>query len=49
MAAAPLTAVALGGGLLGSWLGAKRLVPVTLRRVLAAVLVVAGAKLALSG
>ena len=47
--AAPLTAVALAGGLLGSWLGAKRLVPVTLRRVLAAVLVVAGAKLLLSG
>lgn len=44
-AAAPLTAVALAGGLLGSWLGARRLVPVTLRRILAAVLVVAGAKL----
>jgi uncharacterized membrane protein YfcA len=48
-AAAPLTAVALAGGLLGSWLGARRLVPVTLRRILAAVLVVAGAKLLLSG
>lgn len=47
-AAAPLTAVALAGGLLGSWLGARRLVPVTLRRILAAVLVVAGAKLLLS-
>ncbi|HEY6065835.1 MAG TPA: sulfite exporter TauE/SafE family protein, partial [Thermoanaerobaculia bacterium] len=44
-AAAPLTAVALAGGLLGSWLGAKRLVPLTIRRLLAAVLVVAGAKL----
>lgn len=44
-AAAPLTAVALAGGLLGSWLGAKRLVPMTLRRLLAAVLVIAGAKL----
>lgn len=49
LAAVPLTAVALAGGLLGSWLGAKRLVPVTLRRILAAVLVVAGAKLLLSG
>ena len=49
VAAAPLTAVALAGGLLGSWLGARRLVPVTLRRILAAVLVVAGAKLLLSG
>jgi uncharacterized protein len=48
-AAAPLTAVALAGGLLGSWLGARRLVPVTLRRILAAVLVVAGGKLLLSG
>ena len=47
--AAPLTAVALAGGLLGSWLGARRLVPVTLRRILAAVLVVAGGKLLLSG
>lgn len=44
-AAAPLTAVALAGGLLGSWLGAKRLVPLTLRRLLAVVLVVAGVKL----
>jgi uncharacterized protein len=43
--AAPLTAVALAGGLLGSWLGAKRLVPLTLRRLLAVVLVVAGVKL----
>ncbi|MEO8347783.1 MAG: sulfite exporter TauE/SafE family protein [Acidobacteriota bacterium] len=49
LAAAPLTAVALAGGLLGSWLGARRLVPVTLRRILAAVLVVAGGKLLLSG
>lgn len=43
--AAPLTAVALAGGLLGSWLGARRLVPVALRRVLAVVLVIAGVKL----
>ena len=44
-AAAPLTAVALAGGLLGSWLGAKRLVPLALRRLLAVVLVIAGVKL----
>jgi uncharacterized protein len=44
-AAAPLTGVALAGGLFGSWLGAKRLVPLTLRRVLAVVLVIAGVKL----
>ncbi len=47
-AAAPLTAVALAGGLLGSYLGARRLVPLALRRILAGVLIVAGAKLALS-
>jgi hypothetical protein len=46
--AAPLTVVALAGGLLGSWLGARKLVPVTLRRILAAVLLVAGAKLLVS-
>jgi uncharacterized membrane protein YfcA len=46
-AALPLTAVALVGGLLGSWLGARRLVPIAIRRVLAAVLVVAGVKLLL--
>lgn len=46
-AAVPLTAVALAGGLAGSWLGARRLVPIAIRRVLAAVLVVAGAKLLL--
>ena len=44
-AAAPLTAIALAGGLFGSWLGAKRFVPLTLRRLLAVVLVIAGAKL----
>jgi hypothetical protein len=44
-AAAPLTAIALAGGLFGSWLGAKRFVPLTLRRLLAVVLVLAGAKL----
>ena len=46
-AAAPLTAIALVGGLFGSWLGARRLVPLTLRRLLAVVLVIAGAKLLL--
>lgn len=46
-AAVPLTAVALVGGLVGSWLGARRLVPIAIRRVLAAVLVVAGGKLLL--
>lgn len=46
-AALPLTAVALVGGLVGSWLGARRLVPIAIRRVLAAVLVVAGGKLLL--
>jgi uncharacterized protein len=46
-AAFPLTAVALAGGLMGSWLGARRLVPIAIRRVLAAVLVVAGGKLLL--
>ena len=45
--ALPLTAVAIVGGLVGSWLGARRLVPIAIRRVLAAVLVVAGAKLLL--
>jgi uncharacterized membrane protein YfcA len=48
-AAAPLTAVALAGGLLGSWLGAKRLVPIAIRRLLALVLLIAGAKLVLPG
>ena len=46
-AAAPLTAIALVGGLFGSWLGAKHFVPLTLRRLLAVVLVIAGAKLLL--
>ena len=45
--ALPLTAVALVGGLVGSWLGARRLVPIAIRRVLAAVLVMAGGKLLL--
>ena len=44
-----LAAVALAGGLYGSWLGARRLPPLALRRLLAAVLVIAGTKLLLSG
>ena len=44
-----LAAVALAGGLYGSWLGARRLPPLALRRLLAAVLVIAGMKLLLSG
>jgi uncharacterized membrane protein YfcA len=42
-------AAALGGGLAGSYLGAKRLGTRTLRRLLGAVLVVAGLKLVLGG
>jgi uncharacterized membrane protein YfcA len=44
-----LAAVALGGGLFGSWLGARRLAPMALRRLLAVVLVIAGVKLVLEG
>ena len=40
-----LAAVALAGGLCGSWLGARRLPPLAIRRLLAVVLVVAGTKL----
>jgi hypothetical protein len=43
-----LAAVALCGGLYGSWLGARRLPPLAIRRVLAAVLVIAGTKLLLA-
>jgi uncharacterized membrane protein YfcA len=42
-----LALVALAGGLYGSWLGARRLAPLALRRLLAAVLVIAGVKLLL--
>lgn len=42
-----LAPVALTGGLYGSGLGARRLPPLVLRRLLAVVLVIAGAKLAL--
>jgi hypothetical protein len=44
-----LALVALLGGLLGSWLGVRRLGPPTLRRVHAGVLLVSGAKLLLEG
>ena len=40
-----LAAVALAGGLYGSWLGARRLPSVAIRRLLAVVLVIAGARL----
>ena len=40
---------ALLGGLLGAELGSRRLTPMVMRRLLAAVLVVAGAKMLLSG
>lgn len=45
---APWAAAAVVGGLLGSWLGARRLSVSVLRRLLAAVLVIAGAKLFVS-
>jgi uncharacterized protein len=44
---APLAAAALAGGLYGSWLGARRLPPLAIRRLLAVVLVIAGTKLVL--
>ena len=44
-AALPLAAVALAGGIYGSWLGARKLLPLTLRRLLAFVLLIAGGKL----
>lgn len=45
---APLwAACALAGGLVGAWLGAARLPPLALRRVLATVLALAAAKLAI--
>jgi uncharacterized membrane protein YfcA len=40
---------ALVGGLIGAELGSRRLTPLTMRRLLAAVLVVAGLKMLLSG
>jgi uncharacterized membrane protein YfcA len=41
-------AAAIAGGLVGSWLGARRLSGPTLRRVLAVVLVIAGVKMILA-
>lgn len=41
----PLVAAAILGGLLGSWWGADRAAPITLRRLLGVVLIVAGVKL----
>ena len=46
--AGPLWAAAVGGGLLGSGLGSRNLGSHMLRRLLAAVLVIAGAKLILT-
>ena len=43
-----LAAVAVAGGLYGSWLGSRRLAPLTLRRLLSGVLVIAGLKLLLT-
>ena len=43
-----LAVVALAGGLYGSWLGARRFAPVTLLRLLGAVLLLAGVKLLLT-
>ncbi len=45
---APWAGAAVIGGFLGSWLGARRLSVSVLRRVLAAVLIIAGAKLIVS-
>lgn len=44
-AALPLLVAAASGGALGSWLGSRRLAPQAIKRVLAAVLVIAGLKL----
>ena len=43
-----LAAVAVAGGLYGSWLGSRRLAPLTLRRLLSGVLIIAGLKLLLT-
>ncbi len=47
--AVPLGAIALMGGLIGSWFGVHRLEPLTLRRVHAVVLIVSGTKLLFEG
>ena len=44
-----LAAVALAGGLYGSWLGARRLPPLAIRRLLTVVLLIAGMKLLFHG
>jgi uncharacterized membrane protein YfcA len=44
----PLAGAVVVGGLLGSWLGSRRLPELAIRRVLAGVLTVAGAKLLIS-
>ena len=41
-------AAALAGGLAGSWLGARRIAPAGIKRLLAVVLAIAGAKLLLA-
>jgi uncharacterized membrane protein YfcA len=46
---APLVVAALIGGSAGSWLGSRRLSPVGIKRMLAAVLVIAGFKLVFGG
>jgi uncharacterized membrane protein YfcA len=46
--ALPLAVAVVAGGVLGSWLGSRRLPAVVIRRVLAGVLVVAGANLLLT-
>jgi uncharacterized membrane protein YfcA len=38
-------AVAVTGGILGSWAGSRKMTPVSLRRILGVVLLVAGSKL----
>jgi hypothetical protein len=45
--ALPLAGAVLVGGFAGSWLGSRRLPPLALKRLLAAVLVIAGGKLVL--
>jgi uncharacterized membrane protein YfcA len=46
---APLAAAVVVGGASGSWLGARRFAPAVIKRILAAVLVIAGAKLVQEG
>ena len=46
---APLAAAVVVGGAAGSWLGSRRFAPATIKRILAAVLLIAGAKLTHEG